>query len=166
MLKIYFILITISLTFGSVNYTFAQSLRHQTLSAMGGTNQVSSAELLVQQSIGQSSITGTFNTKSIYLSQGFLRGIDAPKKEIHPHFDVMAFPNAFDQHISFRFTTAHDELTQVLIYDSQGKKVYEQLHLPKNQEIEIELLHFAAGMYLVDISTSKRSTQVRILKNR
>lgn len=154
------------LVLGLDSYTFAQSLRHQTLGAMGGTNQVSSAELLVQQSIGQSSITGTFNTKSIYLSQGFLRGIDAPKKEIHPHFDVMAFPNAFDQHISFRFTTAHDELTQVLIYYSQGKKVYEQLHLPKNQEIEIELLHFAAGMYLVDISTSKRSTQVRILKNR
>lgn len=158
------LLITFLLISACIHDSYAQSVRNQTLSAMGGTTQASSAGLLVQQSIGQSSITGTFNTNSIYLIQGYLRGIDAPKKEIRPRFGAIAFPNAFTEHISFRFTTAHEELTQVLIYDSQGKKVYEQLHLPKNQEIDVQLPQLATGLYVVQLSSGLLNTQLRVLK--
>ena len=149
-----------------LSITQAQSVRNQTLSAMGSQSLSLSSGLRIQQSIGQSSITGTFNTNSTYLSQGFLRGRIAPSKEIFLPFSVVAFPNAFTEQISFRFTSDHVEPTQVSIHDSQGKKVYEQLHLPKNQEIEIQLAHLAPGIYLVELSTNNRSTQVRILKNR
>ena len=160
------LLLIILLTYAGIGITHAQSVRNQTLSAMGSQSISLSSGLRIQQSIGQSSITGTYTTHTAYLSQGFLRGRIVPSKEIFLPFSVVAFPNAFTEQISFRFTSDHVEPTQVSIHDSQGKKVYEQLHLPKNQEIEIQLAHLAPGIYLVDLRTSSRSTQVRILKNR
>jgi len=164
--KVKLTLFIILLILGLEGLSYAQSLHHQTLSAMGTTAQIGSAGLLVQQSIGQSSITGTFNSSTAYLSQGFLKGLPSLSNELVLPFDVIAFPNAFTERIRFRFTSDLTEPTQVRIHDSQGKKVYSQQHLPKNREIEVQLSHLAPGMYLVDLSTANRSTQIRILKNR
>ena len=166
MQKVKLTLFILPLILGLEGLTFAQSLHHQTLSAMGSQTISLTSGLLVQQSIGQSSVTGTFNSSTAYLSQGFLKGLPSLSKEPELPFDVIAFPNAFDNQIRFRFTSDPNIPTQVRIHDSQGKKVYEQLHLPKNQEIEIQLAHLAPGIYLVELSTNNRSTQVRILKNR
>ena len=166
MQKVKLSLFIILLILGLEGLSYAQSLHHQTLSAMGTTAQIGSAGLLVQQSIGQSSITGTFNSSTAYLSQGFLKGLPSLSNELVLPFDVIAFPNAFTERIRFRFTSDLTEPTQVRIHDSQGKKVYSQQHLPKNREIEVQLSHLAPGMYLVDLSTANRSTQIRILKNR
>ena len=166
MQKVRLTLFIILLILGLEGLSYAQSLHHQTLSAMGTTAQIGSAGLLVQQSIGQSSVTGTFNSSTAYLSQGFLKGLPSLSKEPELPFDVIAFPNAFDNQIRFRFTSDPNIPTQVRIHDSQGKLVYEQQHLPKNQEIEVQLAHLAPGIYLVDLHTDRRSTQVRILKNR
>ena len=76
------LLLIILLTYAWIGITHAQSVRNQTLSAMGSQSLSLSSGLRVQQSIGQSSVTGTFNTNSTYLSQGFLRGRIAPSKEI------------------------------------------------------------------------------------
>ena len=154
------------LLLGLGSSAFGQSLRNQSIGAMGSSSSSTSGELYIQQSIGQSSITGTFATGSAYLSQGFLRGVMTLSKEILPPFAAIAFPNAFVEQLRLRFTSEHNDPSQVQVYDSQGKKVYEQLHLPKNQEIEIQLAHLAPGIYLVELSTNNRSTQVRILKNR
>uniref|UniRef100_UPI00404825A4 T9SS type A sorting domain-containing protein n=1 Tax=Algoriphagus sp. TaxID=1872435 RepID=UPI00404825A4 len=166
MQKVKLTLFILPLILGLEGLTFAQSLHHQTLSAMGSQSFSLTSGLLVQQSIGQSSVTGTFNSSTAYLSQGFLKGLPSLSKETELPFDVIAFPNAFDNQIRFRFTSDPNIPTQVRIHDSQGKMVYEQLHLPKNQEIEVQLAHLAPGIYLVDLHTDRRSTQVRILKNR
>ena len=166
MQKVKLTLFILPLILGLEGLTFAQSLHHQTLSAMGSQTISLTSGLLVQQSIGQSSVTGTFNSSTAYLSQGFLKGLPSLSKEPELPFDVIAFPNAFDNQIRFRFTSDPNIPTQVRIHDSQGKMVYEQLHLPKNQEIEVQLAHLAPGIYLVDLHTDRRSTQVRNLKNR
>lgn len=166
MQKLYFILTSFGLIFRLEGLTFAQSLQHQTLSAMGSQSISLISGLRVQQSIGQSSVTGTFNSSTAYLSQGFLKGLPSLSNELVLPFDVIAFPNAFDNQIRFRFMNDHNTPTQVRIHDSQGKMVYEQQHLPKNQEIEVQLAHLAPGLYLVNLHTDRRSTQVRILKNR
>ena len=162
--KIRPVLIILPLILGLESLSFAQSLRNQTLSAMGSSTQPLSVGLLVQQSIGQSSITGTYTSYAAMLSQGFLRGVSGPDKEIRPHFGAIAFPNAFTQHISFRFTNTHREQTQVSIFDSQGKMVYQQQHLPVKEEIELQLPHLAPGLYVVQLSSGALSTQLRILK--
>jgi hypothetical protein len=143
-----------------------QSLRNQTLAAMGTTVHSSQGEgLRVQQSIGQSSVTGVFASSfSIRLSQGFLRGGIALSKEIKPAFAVIAFPNAFAERVRFRFTTEHTEATALQVIDMQGKLVYEASHTPIQKEIEVNLPFLAPGVYLVHLRSGNKFVQTRIIK--
>lgn len=150
------------LLLGLCSSAYGQS--HQSIGAMGSSSSSTSGGLYIQQSIGQSSVTGTFATSTAYLSQGFLRGVMALSKEILPPFAAIAFPNAFANQLRLRFTTDHSDATQVQLYDSQGRKVYEQLHQPFNREIELQLPRLAAGIYLVQLTSGQRHTQIRIIK--
>jgi len=152
------------LLLGLGSSAYGQSLRNQSIGAMGSASSSSSSGFYIQQSIGQSSITGTFTTSSTYLSQGFLRGIVGPSLELLPPFAAIAFPNAFSDQLRLRFTTEHSDATQVQLYDSQGKKVYEQLHQPLNREIELQLPSLAGGLYLVQLTSGQRHTQIRVIK--
>ena len=70
----------------------AQSLRNESWVAMGSTAQAIQGQgVVVQQSIGQSSVTGVFSNASTRLSQGFLRGGISFSKEIKRPFGVIAF---------------------------------------------------------------------------
>ena len=137
---------------------FGQSLRNQNIGAIGSSRSSTSGELYIQQSIGQSSVTGTFATSTAYLSQGFLRGVITLPMEILPPFAAIAFPNAFSDQLRLRFTTDHSDATQVQLYDSQGRKVYEQLHQAIDREIELQLPSLAAGIYLVQLTSGQLHT--------
>jgi hypothetical protein len=152
------------LLLGLGSSAYGQSLRNQNIGAIGNSTSSTSGGLYIQQSIGQSSVTGTFATRNAYLSQGFLRGVMALSKEILPPFAAIAFPNAFAEQLRLRFTTDHSDATQVQLYDSQGRKVYEQLHQPLNREIELQLPSLAAGIYLVQLTSGQRHTQIRVIK--
>ncbi len=140
-----------------------QTLRNESWVSMGNSAHVIQG-LVVQQSIGQSSVTGVFTNSSLRISQGFLRGIRIVSKEITPPFEVIAFPNSFSDRISFRFTTEHLEATQAQIYDASGKLVYEATHQPKNNEIQLNLPHLATGVYLAHLRSGKKFVQLRLIK--
>ena len=152
------------LLLGLGSRTYGQSLRNQSIGSMGSSTDSGSGGLYLQQSVGQSSVTGTFATSGTYLSQGFLRGVVALSKELLPPFAAIAFPNAFADQLRLRFTTDHSEATQVQLYDSQGRKVYEQLHQPIDREIELQLPFLATGIYLVQLTSGQRHTQIRVIK--
>ena len=160
--KRHFGILILLLVLGSSAY--GQSLRNQSIGAMGSSTSTAYGGLYLQQSVGQSSVTGTFATSSTYLSQGFLRGVFGPSLELLPPFTAIAFPNAFSDQLRLRFTTDHSEATQVQLYDSQGRKVYEQLHQPLDREIELQLPFLAAGIYLVQLTSGQRHTQIRVIK--
>jgi len=142
-----------------------QSLRNESWVSMGTTAYAIQGQgLVVQQSIGQSSVTGVFVTSSVHISQGFLRGIRVLSNEVKRPFEAIAFPNSFSDRITFRFTTEHQEATEVLIYDAQGKHIYKTIHLPKNNEIQLNLPHLATGVYLAYLRSGNKFVQIRIIK--
>jgi hypothetical protein len=142
-----------------------QTLRNASLVSIGNAaHAIPGQGLVVQQSIGQSSVTGVFANSSVRLSQGFLRGIRVVSTEIERPFEAIAFPNSFSDRITFRFTTEHQEVTQVLIYDVQGKRVYEANHLPKNKEIQLNLPYLATGVYVAHLRSGNQFIQSRIIK--
>lgn len=143
----------------------AQMLRNQTLAAMGVTTIIPQQNgIFVQQSIGQSSVTGTYGASSLRLSQGFLRGGIALSKEIKPSFSVIVFPNAFTDQLRFRFADDHKEETLLQVIDMQGRLVYETTREPVNKEIEISLPFLATGVYLVQLRSGDKFVQTRIIK--
>jgi hypothetical protein len=143
----------------------AQTLRNQTLAAMGTTTTTrQQSGIFVQQSIGQISVTGTYNASSLRLSQGFLRGGVALSREIQPSFSVVAFPNAFIDKLTFRFAEIHTEEILLQVIDIQGRLVYETTRKPMNKEIEVSLPFLAPGVYLVHLRSGDKYVQTRIIK--
>ena len=158
------IFLTCFLIFSSMSIQ-GQSLRNSSWVAMGSSAQAIPGQgLVVQQSIGQSSVAGVFVSASARISQGFLRGIRVVSKEIKLPFEVIAFPNSFIDRISFRFTTEHQELTQVRIYDGLGKLIYEASHQPKNNEIQLNLPYLATGVYVAHLRSGNKFVQSRLIK--
>lgn len=153
------------MAFFFISPILGQSIRHASWVSMGNAAySIPGQGLAIQQSIGQSSVTGVFANASTRVSQGFLRGLRVVSKEIKLPFEVIAFPNSFSDCITFRFTTEHQEVTQVLIYDAQGKRVYEANHLPKNKEIQLNLPYLAIGMYVAHLRSGNKFVQSRIIK--
>jgi hypothetical protein len=140
-----------------------QSLRNESWVSMGNAAHAIQG-LIVQQSIGQSSVTGVFANSSVRISQGFLRGIRVVPSEIKRPFDAIAFPNSFSDRITFRFTIEHQEATQTRIYDALGKLVYEAMHQPKNKEIQLNLPYLATGLYVAHLRSGNKFVQLRIIK--
>ena len=158
------IFLTCFLIFSSLSIQ-GQSLRNSSWVAMGSTAQAIQGQgVVVQQSIGQSSVAGVFVSASAHISQGFLRGIRVVSKEIKLPFEVIAFPNSFTDRISFRFTTEHQELTQVRIYDGLGKLVYEASYRPQNNEIQLNLPYLATGVYIAHLRSGNKFVQSRLIK--
>jgi hypothetical protein len=142
-----------------------QSLRNESWVSMGNAAySIQSQGLVVQQSIGQSSVTGVFANSSVRISQGFLRGIRVVSTEIERPFEAIAFPNSFSDRISFRFTIEQQEVTQARIYDALGKLVYEATHQPKNKEIQLNLPYLATGVYVAHLRSGNKFVQLRIIK--
>jgi hypothetical protein len=163
---LFFFLSTYFITGLMTSRLLAQSVRNDMVVAMGSTSQTIRVEgLAIQQSIGQSSVTGAYSNSSARLSQGFLRGGYPISKEIRRPFGVIAFPNAFSERINFRFTTDHQEKTLISLYDGKGSLVYQATQVPIANEVQLNLPYLASGIYVVHLRSGNRFVQTRIIKN-
>lgn len=143
----------------------AQSLRNDMISAMGGNYQPADLGFTIHQSIGQSTVIGMFSHSSLSLSQGYLRGMQFLSEEVMAPFEVIPFPNAFADRITFRFVTDHEEETLFRIYDLNGRKVFEDTFVPIDNEVLLDLDFLANGLYLAILRSGNRIVQKRIIKN-
>jgi hypothetical protein len=158
------LIIISALAIGLMTDLQAQTMRNDVISALGGSYQLGNSNLTIRQSLGQSTVIGSFANSSTILSQGFLRGNQTTQLEREKPFDVIPFPNSFSKLITFRFVQNHVESTYFTIYDINGKKVFDKHLTPIDNEVQINLDHLAAGLYLAFIQSENRLIQKRIVK--
>jgi hypothetical protein len=152
------------LTIGLLPNLSAQNLRTEVVSALGVSSQVGNSNLIMQQSIGQTTVIGSFTHAKTTLAQGFLRGVYPIQRNPEVPFDVLAFPNSFSSTITLKFIQMNSAQTYVSIYDLNGKRVFYKGSIPIENELQLHLEHLKAGVYLTFIQTGNRIIQKRILK--
>lgn len=145
-------------------FVFSQSLRNQTLSAMGSSFLDTQSGLAVQQSIGQLSVIGHFSNSVSLTQQGFLRGIESLPRKLENPFVVIAFPNSFSERINFRFLSKHADETILTIHDMNGREVFDTILVPIENEIQVDLNHLANGAYLAYLRSGNKFFQTVIIK--
>jgi hypothetical protein len=163
-IKLKILVYLLPLVVGLMTNLQAQTMRNDVISALGGSYQLGNSNLTIRQSLGQSTVIGSFANSSTILAQGFLRGNQTTQLEREKPFDVIPFPNSFSKLITFRFVQNHGEKTGFTIYDINGKKVFDKQLLPIDNEVQINLDHLAAGLYLSLIKSGNRLIQKRIIK--
>jgi hypothetical protein len=163
--KLYLIFfIFIICVFDSDSFAQSSSMKSSTFSAIGANNSKVTADLFIQQSIGQSSVIGSFKSGNLYFSQGFLTGISKNKSSSNKYLSVLAFPNSFIKEINFRFFPEFNKEVGISIYDMNGKMVYKNRITPINNTMEINLEMLSAGIYIVFFNCENRVLQSRIIK--
>lgn len=161
-LKNYLFLLLLTLTlYPSLS---AQKLRNDVVSALGGSNQVGNFNLIMQQSIGQATVIGSFTYAKTILAQGFLSGIRPVQINSDIPFDVVVYPNSFSSTITFKFIQTNRAQTYFSIYDLNGKRVYYKQSIPIENEVQLNLEQLKAGVYLTFIQSGNRIIHKRILK--
>ena len=132
--------------------------------ASSGMGKISALNIIVHQSIGQSSVIGTFQNNGAYLGQGFLNGVLPSKKSKEVPMQIITYPNSFVKDVRFKFVPGYNFDVAMTVYDLNGKQVFQGSKVPLNNEIEIDLDYLSSGLYLVKFKFGNSFIQTRIIK--
>jgi hypothetical protein len=144
--------------------TFAQIVHHQMTSAQGASVHVSN-NLMVQQSIGQQSVTGNYLGTAFSVGQGFQQGkFSKSKGPSALNIQIMTFPNPFTSKINFQFAAPIDGLIKINIYDITGRVVMNSEKELLNNMISLDNLNFPDGQYIVKLSAKNFNYTTNLIK--
>lgn len=144
--------------------TFAQIVHHQMTSAQGASVHVSN-NLMVQQSIGQQSVTGNYLGTAFSVGQGFQQGrFSKSKGPATLNIQITTFPNPFTSKVNFQFAAPIDGLIKINIYDIMGKVVMNSEKELLNNTISLENLNFPDGQYIVKLSAKNFNYTTNLIK--
>jgi hypothetical protein len=139
-----------------------QNIHHQMISSQGSSS-ITSSGLIVNQTIGQQSITGSF-TGSFSVQQGFQQSYWYNNLSNSNPTLVTASPHPFLELIQFSISNLRNEKIAIQVFDINGKVVYIKEHFVENKLITINLSNLSAGMYLVKLNRKDFNHFSKIIK--
>lgn len=156
----------------STGLIFAQSnaqskIIRSNLGSSGASQTVTTSKgtYSISQSVGQSSVIGTYTNNSYFLLQGYqqpwhkINGIKASANEIL----AKVHPNPFQQSIHIAFSTSMQQPITAKIFDVHGKMIYHK-EFPPAQYLEISLTEAASGSYFLKIISNSQHFNAKLIK--
>lgn len=145
-------------------YFKAQSIHHQMTSSQG-TSMHASNNVMVQQTIGQQSVTGNYLGPTFSVGQGYQQGrISKSKGPSELNIQIMTFPNPFTSKINFQFSSAIDGPIKINMYDVLGKLVMTTEKEMLNKAISLDNLNFPDGQYILKLSAKNFNYTTNLIK--
>jgi|NorSeaMetagenome_1021524.scaffolds.fasta_scaffold15464_3 hypothetical protein len=141
---------------------FSQKAHHQMISSQGSSSLTSSG-LIVNQTIGQQSIAGSFSGNFL-VQQGFQQSLWANYLTSSEKIHITTYPNPFTDLVNFNTTTIKSGKIVVQIFDINGKVIYIKEHFVENKLITINLSSLPIGMYLVKLKRKDFNHFSKIIK--
>ncbi len=153
--------------FVSTNFLFGQSLHRQMVTAQGNSIALTN-DMYVSQSIGQQSITGTYQKNNITLSQGYQQSLwnNYIKTNAISLFSTKTYPNPFIDTLNFQFSQPLNSPVQITLYDITGKIVFQQTKLANPILLTISNLQLPSATYLVHLSADKFNYYTQIIQSK
>ena len=155
------LLISVLLTF-TLNSVSAQ-LHHQMISSQGSTSKTASG-VIATQTIGQTSVTGTYDNLSFKIGQGYQQAFWGRiiLEQNSLDFEVSVYPNPFES--DFNILYNGEGLMSVSIYDVAGKLIYNKDHLFTTPQKTISVDGISSGVYLVRLQSNKLNYFTKLIK--
>lgn len=143
---------------------YGQVMHHQMLSSQGISTKLPDG-IVVRQTIGQQSQTGTASNKNVIM-QGFQHNFWGKYIASNPleSIKTITFPNPFVETINFEFSKIITEEIIITVFDIDGRLVFEQNKKPDRTTLTILLPLLPASIYLVRLSGSNFSYFTKIMK--
>ena len=144
-------------------------LIRETLGSSGESKTIKTGngEYFISQSIGQSSVIGTFSNKKYTIRQGYqqpLISMTTIKLSIDNLLKANVYPNPFEQSVNVLFDEFIDNELNVTIHSLNGSLIVSKIYSPA-QSINIPLEFLQAGTYILKISYKQKKLMSKIVKN-
>lgn len=154
---------------GSSNALSAQEIIRSTFSSAGVSSNFdeNNTTYVIQQSIGQQSITGTSLGNDFILRQGFIQPpidvvISVPEDNTLAAF---IFPNPFKSRITVKFLEEIEAPIDIIVYDVLGRLIVNKKQQVNGLETIIYLDQLASAQYLLSITAGVKQFNASIIKN-
>ena len=148
------------------NLCQSQVLHREMLSASGTTSK-SSNGYTVTQTVGQASIIGNYSSAPFIVSQGFQQSNWARlilQNEIQLASDIKFFPNPVIDNINFVFTISDMKNLNLLLFDTSGRKIFNEFANASGNTIAFSLQRLPAGTYLLLLTNNQLKFYTKIIK--
>ncbi|WP_418264672.1 T9SS type A sorting domain-containing protein [Flavobacterium faecale] len=145
---------------------YGQYLHHHMLSSQGSSSNLSNG-LIVKQTIGQQTISGTSKKEYVVL-QGFQQNFWSKlisSSSSKNNIIVQAHPNPFIDNINFQFSNATDEDVTVSIFNISGHLIYQEKKKPVNLIINLQLGYLPGSVFLLRLYNSQLDYYTKIIKS-
>lgn len=145
----------------------------ETISKQGYSSNLNYKDksILVQQSIGQLSVSGTHDNGNLIVHEGFLQPLSCFKNiSVFPQIknkelDLLVFPNPFLDQIFIRF---QEEMigssVEIKIFDSYGKLSYKsQYEFQRIKVLDLSSIELVNGVYHLSLSVLDRQKNIKLI---
>jgi len=145
-------------------------LIRSTVGASGSSESiiVDNKTYVVQQSIGQVSVTGTFNNYGYTLRQGFIQP-NVLAKIINPNtsIDLVAtfYPNPFIENVTLAFTEKIEGDITVAVFDLLGRLVFSKSY-PANQNLNMRFNNLSVAGHILKVTANNKQFIKTIIKSK
>lgn len=147
---------------------YAQVLHHEMLSSQG-TSTTTSNGLIVIQTVGQQSITGTSANKDYAVMQGFQQNfwgkyVNSSNLDAIAGIKIITYPNPFTETVNFRFSEPFSDIVSISIFDILGRLINVQKKKSVNNVLTIDLPSLPTSEYLVRLNSTNLNYYTKIIK--
>lgn len=157
-----YLLLLFSITFQG------QVLHHQMLSSQGVSTKTPNG-LIIRQTVGQQSLTGTSGNKDYVVMQGFQQNlwgkyIASNTIDAIDTIKMTTYPNPFTETINFQFSKPVADVITISIFDFLGRLIYEQNRTAVSDILTIDLSGLPTSEYLIRLKTKTLNYYTKIIK--
>lgn len=147
---------------------YGQVLHHQMISSQGKSTTATNG-LIIKQTVGQQSLTGTSGNSDYVVMQGFQQNlwgkyIASSNAEAVEGIKTKTFPNPFTKTINFQFSKPVAAIITISIFDVLGRLIYEQKEKTVNDILTIDLSKLPTSEYLIRLRSANLNYYTKIIK--
>ena len=138
--------------------------KRHVLGAAGSSSYIShqGSNYLVQQSIGQEGVIGTFRPSGRTFQQGFIQANHRRgATDASSRLQAVIFPNPFEREL--HVVIEDESPVKVWVDDQMGRSVYESSFMDQH-EFEIPLPELSPGVYTVRIKSVYKQFVAKLVK--
>jgi hypothetical protein len=127
---------------------------------------VNNKPYIVQQSIGQASVIGAFNTSQYTIRQGFIQPSVLAKivnKNIALDLEASFYPNPFVESVTLSFTETIEGKVEVAVFDMLGRLVFSNNYTAE-QHLKVQFRNLTTADYILKVTANNKQFIKKIVK--
>lgn len=163
-----FIFLALVIQFTIAQNTSSAYLVRSTTGVSGSSENITSNNKLfvVQQSIGQASVIGTFENSGYIFRQGFIQPDVLAKiidNNISLDLEANFYPNPFIESVTLAFTEKIEGKVEVRIFDLLGRLVFSKSFMA-DQNVNVQLNYLSVAYYILKVTANNKQFIKKIIK--